>query len=242
MRKTVFITGGSRGIGAEIVHQFAQYNFNVVFSYNSSTSENLVQSILRSYSNVFAVKCDVSSRESVKSAFLEVSDKFGGVDILINNAGVSSTGLFNDVTDKEYERVFGVNVKGVINCCQCAISYMINKKGGTIINISSMWGQVGASCEVIYSASKSAVIGLTKALAKELAPSGINVNCICPGIIKTDMLSNLSDDELECLRNETPLERIGTPSDIAGAVFFLASDKASFITGQVLGVNGGFVM
>ncbi|MDC0700747.1 SDR family oxidoreductase, partial [Blautia wexlerae] len=164
------------------------------------------------------------------------------VDVLVNNAGIAQQKLFTDLTDTDWDRIFAVDVKGVFLCCQAALPHMIHEKRGAIVNISSMWGQVGASCEVHYSAAKAAVIGLTKALAKELGPSQIRVNCIAPGVIATEMNDLLGAETLEALREETPLEAIGTAEQVADAVRFLASDQASFITGQVLGVNGGMVI
>ena len=169
-------------------------------------------------------------------------EKAGGVDVLINNAGVSSQKLFTDITDDDWRKTIGVNLDGVFYCCREALPRMISQKSGVIVNISSMWGEVGASCEVHYSASKSGVIGLTRALAKEVAPSGIRVNCIAPGVIMTDMMNDYDDETIEELKSQTPLGRLGTPEDIASAALFLASDEASFITGQTLGVNGGFVI
>ena len=166
---------------------------------------------------------------------------FGSADILINNAGIAQQKLFTDITDDDFTRMFDINVRGVFNCCRAALPYMIHKKHGRIINISSMWGVCGASCEVHYSASKAAVIGMTKALAKEVGPSGITVNCIAPGLIDTPMNANLSKETINELCEETPVGRIGTPEDIANAALFLASDSSSFITGQVLGVDGGFI-
>jgi 3-oxoacyl-[acyl-carrier protein] reductase len=241
----VFISGGSRGIGAELVIQFAKKGYGVAFSYNSSAREadQMLTALTKTGCTDFtAVKCDVSVKSDVENAIKAAKHALGSIDILINNAGVSSYGLFSDVTENEFDRVFNVNVKGVFNCCQCVIPDMVRNKSGKIINISSMWGEVGASCEAVYSASKAAVIGLTKSLAKELAPSGINVNCISPGIIATDMLSSFSTQELECLKNDTPLGRIGVPSDVAKAALFLASGDSDFITGQVISVNGGFVI
>ncbi|MBR5700981.1 MAG: SDR family oxidoreductase, partial [Oscillospiraceae bacterium] len=158
------------------------------------------------------------------------------------NAGIARSGLLTDLTYRDWRDIFRVNTDAVFLCCRAAIPYMVHMKRGSILNISSMWGQVGGSCEVAYSASKAAVIGLTKALAKELAPSGIRVNCIAPGVIRTRMLDCFTEDELEDLRLETPLEKLGTPEDVGHLAAFLASDKASFITGQVVGLNGGFVI
>ena len=167
---------------------------------------------------------------------------FGNIDILINNAGIGCTGLIQDLTLEEWQDVFNVNVNGVFNCTQAILPNMIAKHSGKIINISSIWGIVGASCEVAYSASKAAIIGFTKALAKEVGPSGITVNCIAPGIVMTDMVSQYSVEEFEEIRNQIPLGEIGTTEDIANSVFFLASNEANYITGQVLSPNGGWVM
>lgn len=164
------------------------------------------------------------------------------VDVLVNNAGISSQKLFTDIKDDEWKKTIGVNLNGVFYCCKNVLPQMINRKSGVIINISSMWGEVGASCEVHYSASKAGVIGLTKALAKEVAPSGVRVNCIAPGVIMTDMMEDFDGETINELKAETPLGRLGTPEDIAAAALFLASDNASFITGQTLGVNGGFII
>jgi 3-oxoacyl-[acyl-carrier protein] reductase len=170
------------------------------------------------------------------------AERCGGIDVLINNAGISVSGLFTDITLEQEKRIWEVNVMGAMNCARYALPFMLNRKYGKIINISSMWGQTGASCEVHYSASKAALIGFTKALAKELGPSGINVNCIAPGFITTEMNSCHSPETFQQFKEETPLERLGTPEDIAQTAAFLASDKASFITGQVIGVNGGYVI
>ena len=174
--------------------------------------------------------------------FGNITDTFGQPDVLINNAGVSSQQLFTDVTEEEYDRIMDTNLKGPFLCTKEVLPGMIYRKSGCIINISSMWGQVGGSCETIYSASKAGLIGLTKALAKEEGPSGIRVNCIAPGVIDTKMNAMHSEETMQALKEETPLERIGTPQDIANAALFLASDQASFITGQVLGVNGGMII
>ncbi len=244
MNKTVLVTGGSRGIGAEIVNVLAKNSYDVAFTYNSSYENALLikKKADASGSVVETYKCDVSNRAEVNSLIENVISDFGKIDLLINNAGVSQERLFTDITDKEWDNVFNINVKGVFNCSQAVLPYMIKRHSGNIINISSMWGQVGASCEVAYSASKAAVIGLTKALAKEVAPSGINVNCICPGVICTDMMASYTNKDIDDLREQTPLGIIGMPSDIANMVAFLASGNSKFITGQVFGVNGGFVI
>lgn len=241
--RTVVITGGTRGIGRETVKLFAREGYRVAFLYCNSDgkAKELVDEV-KAYGDITAVKCDVADFSQVEEAFNKIRAEFGRIYALVNNAGIAQQKLFTDITAQEWERMMSVNAGGVFNCCKASLTDMIHNKNGRIINISSMWGQVGASCEVHYSASKAAVIGLTKALAKEVGPSGITVNCIAPGVIDTDMMSTFSDDVKEALADETPLCRLGTPLDIAKAVLFLAGDSASFITGQVLGVNGGFII
>ena len=185
-----------------------------------------------------ALPAELAGRAAVEELFRLA----GPVDVLVNNAGIAQQKLFTDVTEEDWRRVFAVDVDGVFRCCQCALPHMIHEKAGSIVNISSMWGQVGASCEVAYSAAKAAVIGLTKALAQELGPSHIRVNCVCPGVIDTEMNAALGADTMDALREETPLGRIGAPEDVAAAVSFLAGEESSFVTGQILGVNGGFVI
>lgn len=241
--KTVAVTGGTRGIGRETVKLFAREGYRVAFLYLNSDdkAQELVDEV-KEYGDVMAVKCDVSDLSQVESAFNKIRSEFGRIYALVNNAGIAQQKLFTDITAQEWERMMGVNAGGVFNCCRAVLPDMIHEKNGRIINISSMWGQVGASCEVHYSASKAAVIGLTKALAKEVGPSGITVNCIAPGVIDTDMMSTFPDDVKKELADETPLCRLGTSSDVAKAVLFLTGDGASFITGQVIGVNGGMVI
>ena len=188
------------------------------------------------------VKADVSVSSEITDAITEASAKLGKIDVLINNAGIAESALFTDVTDEMWKRMLDTNLSGAFYASRAVLPNMISKKRGVILNVSSMWGQVGASCEVHYSAAKAGLIGMTKALAKEVGPSGIRVNCVSPGVIDTDMNANLSDSDIEALKNETPLERIGNATDIAEALFFLASDKASFITGQDIGVNGGLII
>ena len=238
------VTGASGGIGKAIALALSEKGFNVVLGYNSSENEivKILGEINARGSNAIAVKCDVREKSQTDSLIEKAIDAFGKVDILVNNAGVAQQKLFTDITKDDYDRMFDVNVRGTFNCCQSVLRDMINRKSGCIVNVSSMWGITGASCEVHYSASKAAVIGLTKALAKEVGLSGIRVNCIAPGMIDTKMNSSLSKDDVEAIRQETPLDRIGKPSDVAGVVCFLASDEASFITGQVLSVDGGLVI
>lgn len=241
--KTAVITGGTRGIGEAAVKLFAKKGYRIAFLYNNSdVKAELLVNELRSVTDILAVKCDVSSSASVSESFEKIISEFGSVDVLVNNAGIAQQKLFTDITDEDWALMMNTNAGGVFNCCRAALPNMINRKSGRIINISSMWGQTGASCEVHYSASKAAVIGLTKALAKEVGPSGITVNCIAPGVIDTDMMSSFTDDIKEELADETPLCRLGRPEDVAKAAVFLASEEASFITGQILGVNGGFII
>lgn len=192
--------------------------------------------------SVSSFKADVSKREQVDSMVEYCISQFGDVDILINNAGIAQQKLFMDISEQEWDMMLNINLKGVFNCSQSVLKYMLDRKKGKMINISSVWGMVGASCEVHYSAAKAGVIGLTKALAKELGPSNIQVNCIAPGIIKTEMLSSFTHEELNELKNATPLMKIGKPKDIASCALYLASEGANFITGQVISPNDGFVI
>lgn len=237
--KTVLITGASRGIGAETARLFSQNGYCVIINYNKS--EKKAQSLAEEI-GARAICADVSEAGDVKRMFSEIESDFGGVDVLINNAGISQFKMFTDITEEEWDYMFAVDVKSMFNCTKAALPYMIHKKCGKIINISSIWGITGASCEVHYSAAKAAVIGFTKALAKELGPSGINVNCVAPGVIKTDMCASLTEEDIDVLKEETPLERIGTPKDVAETVLFLASSGAGFMTGQVISPNGGIVI
>lgn len=236
--KNVLITGGSRGIGAACVKKFADEGYRVFLNY--SKSENEAKKIAVQ-TGAIPVKADISDLSQVQK-MIELINSHGGTDILINNAGVAKQLLFTDITEEEWDRVFDINVKGMFLVTREAVKSMINKKSGKIINLSSMWGITGGSCEVHYSASKAAVIGFTKALAKELGLSGITVNCVAPGVIDTEMNNNLTDEDKEILCEETPLGRIGTPEETAELIYFLASDKASFITGQVISNNGGIVV
>ncbi|MEI6578315.1 MAG: SDR family oxidoreductase [Eubacteriales bacterium] len=242
MNKTALITGASGGIGSAAARLFAENGYNVIINYH--TSQDKAQALeleLCSFGyKTLAVACDISDMAQVQTMFKICDEKFGGVDVLVNNAGIAQQKLFTDITQADYDAMFAVNVKGCFNCCQCALPDMINRKKGKIINISSIWGVTGASCEVHYSASKAAVIGLTKALAKEVGPSNIQVNCITPGVIDTAMNAGFSSETIEQLKAETPLGKLGSPNDVAELILFLACDKADFITGQVIGVDGGF--
>lgn len=237
------VTGASRGIGSAIALELSKLGFPVIVNFNSSESKALavLDEIKRHEGSGEIFKCDVSNRSEVDNMVDFALKKYGEISVLINNAGVAQQKLFTDITSEDWNKMVSVNLGGVFNCCQSVLPSMIHFKRGKIINISSVWGTEGASCEVHYSAVKAGIIGLSKALAKEVAPSGITVNCIAPGCIMTDMLTHDFDDEtLKQLADETPLGRIGTPSDVARAASFLASENADFITGQVLGVDGGF--
>ncbi len=242
--KTVLITGASRGIGKTMATLFALNKYNVLINYNNSkdSAVRLTKKLnsLRLSTNLF--KADISDRKQVDLMMQYCVDYFGGIDILINNAGISSSILFTNISCLEWNKTINTNLNGVFNCTQSALKYMLKQKSGKIINISSIWGLVGASCEVHYSTAKAGIIGFTKALAKELGPSNILVNCIAPGIINTDMLSTFSKQEIDDLRYNTPLMKIGRPKDVAYLALYLASNKANFITGQVISPNGGFVI
>ena len=242
--KTVLITGASRGIGREIAIKFASEGYNVVLNYNNSErkAKSICEQIEKLGVKCLMVKADVSIESEVVDMVSLALKTFGNIDVLVNNAGVALSKLFQLTTTDEVARVFGVNTFAVINCSKAVVPSMISEKAGKIINISSIWGKVGASMETIYSASKGAVIAFTMALAKELAPSNISVNCVCPGVIDTDMLLEYTEDDKKELKQQTPLNRLGAPQDVANAVYFLASDNATFITGQVITVDGGFAL
>lgn len=240
MEKIALITGASGGIGAEIARSLHRDGFTTLLHYNRS--KDRISALSEELGGAETFRADFEKPEEIEEMFREIRARHGGVDLLVNNAGTASYGLFTDISPSEWRRLFAVNVDAVYHCCRLAIPYMVRSKRGKIINVSSIWGLCGASCEAAYSAAKSAVIGLTKALAKELGPSNITVNCVAPGVIMTDMLGSLSNETLELLKDETPLGRLGTPSDVAALVAFLASDKADFITGQVISPNGGFII
>lgn len=244
--KTALVTGGAGGIGSAICTGLAKAGCQVAVHYNTKkeTAEALAAQLQKSCGiKAIAVQADVKDRESVNRMFDKVDKALGGVDILVNNAGIAQQKLFTDLTYDDWRAMLDTNLSGVFNCSQEALRrHMLPVHSGVILNISSMWGQVGASCEVHYSAAKAGVIGLTKALAKEVGLSGVRVNCIAPGVIMTDMMKDFDGETIQSLRDETPLNALGTPKDIADAAVFLCSDKAKFITGQVLGVNGGFII
>lgn len=243
-KKTALVTGASRGIGRAIAKLFAESGYNVLINYNKSEEEaiNLYNELNDKGYSVCTYKADVSIKEEVNSMVNYCIGKFEKIDVLINNAGISRTNLFTDISYEEWDEVINVNLNSVFYTTKKSLQYMLPEMSGKIINISSIWGIAGGSYEVHYSASKAAIIGMTKALAKELGPSNIQVNCIAPGVIQTDMLNDISEDTLEMLREETPLMRLGTAEDIAHCALFLASDKSNFITGQVISPNGGFVI
>ncbi len=243
-QKTVLVTGASRGIGYATAKKFAQNGFNVAINYNvnRTAAECLERELASKQCRVMTVKADVSSQEQVLNMIESVNSHLGNIDILVNNAGIAGQSLFTDITTEEWDRMFDINVKGMFHCCKAVLPQMIRNKWGKIVNISSIWGLTGASCEVHYSASKAAIIGLTRALAKEVGPSNIQVNCVAPGVIDTDMNSELDDQTLDELKEQTPLGIIGTGNDIAETVYFLTSDNAKFITGQVISPNGGFLI
>ncbi|MBO5929291.1 MAG: SDR family oxidoreductase [Clostridia bacterium] len=242
--KTVLITGASRGIGAATAKLFAANGYTVAINYYRSveSAERLVQEITAAGGDAFAVCADVANEQAVSEMMQSVLQRCGRLDVLIHNAGIANQALLTDTTPQEWHRMLGVHLDGAYYCCRAAIPAMLKNGGGKILTVSSMWGVTGASCEVAYSSAKAGLIGFSKALAKELGPSNITVNCVAPGVIDTDMCSSLDADTMKGLAEETPLQRLGTSTDVANALLFLASEQASFITGQVLGVNGGFLI
>lgn len=244
MKRIALVTGSSRGIGRGIALQLAQDDWAVAINYlqQKEKAEALVEQLRSQGHEAIAVQADVSNREAVRKMVATVEAELGPVELLVNNAGVAGQCLFQDVTDEMWDRYMGVNLGGARNTIQAVLPHMLHEKRGCILNISSMWGLRGASCEVTYSCTKAALIALTRSLAMELAPSHIRVNCIAPGVINTDMVQVLGAETLADLAQQTPLGRLGTPEDIAHAAAFLASEKASFITGQVLTIDGGFVV
>lgn len=230
------VTGGSKGIGEAICRQLSNDGYTVIVNYNTSkiNAQKVAEDI-----NGYSYKADVSNLQEVKTMVDYIIQNFGSIDLLVNNAGISVVGLFHQVSKEDAKRILDINLNGVLNCTSEVVKHMISKKSGNIINISSMWGEIGGSCEVHYSATKSAIIGFTKALAKEVGLSGIRVNCVSPGVIDTSMNSHLSQEDLNSLKEEIPLYRLGTPQDVANVVSFLASNRASYITAQDIAVNGG---
>lgn len=242
-KTTVLITGASRGIGAECARTFAKNGYNVAVNYFRSEKNALdLKAEINDGGGVAEVfKADVSDEKQVEEMISAVVKRFGKVNVLVANAGVAKSGVFSDMTQSDYDKIFDTNVRGVFNVVKGVLPHMYERESGSIVTISSIWGQTGGSCEVLYSMSKAAIIGMTKALAKEVAPMHIRVNSVSPGAIDTDMLSCLTDEEKEDFIMQTPLNRLGKPKDVADAVLFLADDdKSSFITGHVLSVNGGY--
>ena len=244
MKKTAFITGASRGIGRAIAKKMAMEGYCVGVNYlkEKEKAESLVEELRGLGCEAMAVQADVSDAAAVTSAIRAVEREFSPIQLLVNNAGIAQQDLFQYTDAALWRRLFAVNVDGAYNTIQAVLPEMIRRQSGTIVNISSMWGLRGASCEVGYSATKAAIIGLTRSLAMELAPSGIRVNCVAPGVIRTDMVEQLGEETMDALREQTPIGRLGTPEDIAAAVAFLASENASFITGQVLTADGGYIL
>ena len=244
MKRVAFITGGSRGIGRAIARRLAAEGCAVGIDYLQAKdqAEDLVRELTARGCAAVAVQADVADREAVTAAIRRVEAELGAVSLLVNNAGIAEQHQFQDITEDFWRRIFAVNVDGAYHTIQAVLPAMLHEKRGCIINTSSIWGQRGASCEAAYSATKAALIGLTRSLAMELAPSGIRVNCVAPGVIRTDMVEVLGADTLRSLAEETPVGRLGTPEDIANAVAFLADDRASFLTGQVLTADGGFIV
>lgn len=240
MNKVVIVTGGSRGIGANIVRELASSGDNVILNYNKSeeAAKAIQEELTVSGKNVDIFKADITKREEVKALIDFAINKYGKIDVLINNAGISQIKLFTDLTDEDWNNMLQTNLTGAFYTSQEAAKYMINQKEGSIINISSIWGSIGASCEVHYSAAKAGLDGMTKALAKELGPSNIRVNAIAPGIIATEMNSHLTEEELKEITNEIPLQRIGYPQSITNCVKWLINDD--YTTGQIISINGGW--
>ena len=237
--KRILITGGTRGIGRAMVLLFAKEGYKVAFTYKNSVDE---ADCLEKSTGALAIRADSTSEDDIFAAVARTVDALGGIDILINNAGISSFSMLQDLSLKEWNECIGTNLTAAFLYSREVVPYMIRQHFGRIINITSMWGLVGASCEAHYSAAKAGLIGLTKALAKELGPSGITVNAIAPGVIATDMNSHLGEEDMKALAEDTPAMRIGSPDEVANAALYLAGEGASFITGDVLNISGGFVV
>ncbi|HZJ77215.1 MAG TPA: 3-oxoacyl-ACP reductase FabG [Clostridia bacterium] len=241
MRKTVLITGAAGGIGSRTAKVFAKNGYNVILNYNKSREQ--AKALAREISSygieAIAVCADIRDITQVQKMVYEALEKFSFIDVLVNNAGISQQKLFTEISQDEYDEMFDVNVKGTFNCCQKVLPSMISRQMGKIINVSSVWGVCGGSCEVHYSAAKAAVIGMTKALAKEVGPSNIQVNAVTPGVIETKMNDNIDKETMKCLAQSVPLCRTGKPDEVAQLIYFLGSENSNFITGQIVGVDGG---
>lgn len=244
MKQVALVTGSSRGIGRAVAAELAKEGYAVCVNYlrHRKAAEALVSQLRAQGREALAIQADVADSRAVEEMVRQAESDLGPVTLLVNNAGISWQGLFQDTDDETWDRILAVNLTGARNAARAVLPRMISEKTGCIVNISSMWGLRGASCEVAYACSKAAIIGLTRSLALELAPSGIRVNCVAPGCIETDMVRVLGRETRDMLVAETPLGRLGTPEDIAHAVAFLASEKASFLTGQVLTADGGFIV
>lgn len=244
MGKTAFVTGGSRGIGRAVVRRLAADGYAVGINYLRSReqAEALASELRAQGCGALAVRADVADREAAAAAVRQVEAAFGPVTALVNNAGIAQNDLFQDTPEEVWRRMFAVHADGAFHTIQAVLPHMLHEKAGGIVNVSSIWGLRGAACEVAYAASKAAVIGLTRSLAMELAPSHIRVNCVAPGVIETDMVKGLGEETVASLVDQTPAGRLGTPEDVARAVAFLLREDADFITGQVLTVDGGFIL
>ena len=244
MRKIALVTGASRGIGRAIALQLAADGYAVAVNYctNRDAAEAVCREIADRGGCAEAFACDVADEKQVAAMLMAVRERLGEITLLVNNAGIAEQKLFTELTADEWHRMMAVHVDGAFYTCREVLPAMLRRHAGCIINVSSMWGQIGASCEVHYSTAKAALIGLTKALAKEVGPSGIRVNCVAPGVVATDMLAGFDEATRAALAEETPLCRLGTAEDVAKAVSYLASENADFLTGQVIAVNGGYVI
>ncbi len=240
MKKTVLITGASRGIGAQMAREFHKNGYNVAINYNKSEEKAIELS--KELEGSLLVRGDVACEDDVKRMIDKVLEHFGSIDVLVNNAGISSFNLVSDISLDEWENLFKVNVTGTFLACKYVSKHMVQNHSGCIINMASIWGISGSSCESAYSASKGAVIAFTKSLAKELGPSNIRVNAIAPGFIDTDMNKCISKEDTKAFTDETPLGRIGTPKDVADLAVFLAGEGSSFITGQIIACDGGAII
>ena len=240
--KNVLITGASGGIGKATALAFAKQGYGVALHYHTGeeSARKTAEEIRQTGGEAELFRADLTREKEVEEMFRQAEEKFGFLSVLVNNAGTDWKGLLTDMTLREWEQLFAVNCTGTFLCCRRALKSMVREHTGSIVNVSSIWGEVGASCEAAYSASKAAVIGLTKALSKEAGPAGVRVNCVSPGVIDTPMNGDLSEEDLSVLKEETPLMRIGTPEEVADAIVFLAEHP--FITGQILGVGGGFAL
>lgn len=244
MQPVVFITGASRGIGRATAKKFAQEGWQVAIHYHQSEeqAESLAEELREQGCNALVFQADVADGAQIRAAIRQAEEQLGPISALVNNAGIAQSKLFTDISEEEWDRMFAVTMKSCFHTCQAVLPAMIRRQQGSIVNLSSIWGISGASCEVHYSAAKAAVIGFTKALAQEVGPSHIRVNCVAPGVVRTEMNNNLSEEDLQALKEETPLEMIGEAEDIAQAIYFLASEQSRFTTGQTLSPNGGFVI